>query len=230
MHARRPAGRAAVPTQMNLSELKEMKILALAKLARGLSTEAPGALRKQELIFHIRQAQQSDTPINAEGVLEVLPDGFGFLRSPDFSFMPGPDDIYVSPSQIRRFNLRTGDMIKGQIRQPKDSERYFALLAIQSINFQEPVEGKQLLLFDNLTALYPTRRINLEHKSTDMSTRIIDLLNPIGLGQRCLIVAPPRAGKTVLLQDIAQAVTDNHPDAFRNVLLIDERPEDETEN
>src|SRR6266513_5614448 len=214
---------------MNLSELKEMKILQLARLAKDLNIEAPGALRKQELLFHILQAQKSDTPINAEGVLEVLPDGFGFLRSPDFSFMPGPDDIYVSPSQIRRFNLRTGDMIKGQIRQPKDSERYFALLKVDEINFQEPVEGKQLLLFDNVTALFPTRRINLEHKSTDMSTRIIDLLNPIGFGQRCLIVAPPRAGKTVLLQDIAHAVTANHPDAFLIVLLIDERPEEVTD-
>src|SRR5471030_466295 len=168
-------------------------------------------------------------PINAEGVLEVLPDGFGFLRSPDFSFAPGPDDIYVSPSQIRRFNLRTGDMIKGQIRQPKNSERYFALLKVDSINFLEPVEGKQLLLFDNVTALYPTRAINLEHKSTDMSTRIINLLNPIGFGQRCLIVAPPRAGKTVLLQDIAHAITANHPNAFLIVLLIDERPEEVTD-
>ena len=214
---------------MNLSELKEMKILQLAKLAKDLNIEAPGALRKQDLIFHILQAQKSDTLIEAAGVLEVLPDGFGFLRSPDFSFTPGPDDIYVSPSQIRRFNLRTGDMVKGQIRQPKDSERYFALLKVDQINFQEPVEGKQLLLFDNVTALYPTRRINLEHKSTDMSTRIIDLLNPIGFGQRCLIVAPPRAGKTVLLQDIAHAVTANHPDAFLIVLLIDERPEEVTE-
>ena len=214
---------------MNLSELKEMKILALAKLARELSIEAPGALRKQELIFHILQAQKADVSIAAEGVLEVLPDGFGFLRSPDFSFQPGPDDIYVSPSQIRRFNLRTGDMIKGQIRQPKDSERYFALLKVDSINFQEPVEGKQLLLFDNVTALYPTRAINLEHKQSEMSTRIINLLNPIGFGQRCLIVAPPRAGKTVLLQDIAHAISANHPDCFLIVLLIDERPEEVTD-
>jgi transcription termination factor Rho len=214
---------------MNLSELKEMKILALAKLAKELNIEAPGALRKQELIFHILQAQKGDTPIHAEGVLEVLPDGFGFLRSPDFSFSPGPDDIYVSPSQIRRFNLRTGDMIKGQIRQPKDSERYFALLTIQSINFQEPVEGKQTLLFDNLTALYPNRPIKLEHSAQDMSTRIIHLLNPIGFGQRCLIVSPPRAGKTVLLQDIAHAVAANHPEAFLIVLLVDERPEEVTD-
>ena len=214
---------------MNLSELKEMKILQLAKLAKDLNIEAPGALRKQDLIFHILQAQKSDTLIEAEGVLEVLPDGFGFLRSPDFSFTPGPDDIYVSPSQIRRFNLRTGDMVKGQIRQPKDSERYFALLKVDEINFSEPVEGAQKVLFDNLTALYPTRRIKLEHKATDMSTRIIDLLTPIGFGQRCLIVSPPRAGKTVLLQDIAHAVTANHPEAFLIVLLVDERPEEVTD-
>jgi transcription termination factor Rho len=214
---------------MNLSDLKEMKILALAKLARELNIEAPGALRKQELIFHILQAQKSDAPILADGVLEVLPDGFGFLRSPDFSFAAGPDDIYVSPSQIRRFNLRTGDMIAGEIRQPKENERYFALLKVDRINFLEPMEGKQLLLFDNVTALYPTRAINLEHKNTDMSTRIINLLNPIGFGQRCLIVAPPRAGKTVLLQDIAHAVTANHPDSFLIVLLIDERPEEVTD-
>ena len=214
---------------MNLSELKAMKITALAKLAKELNIEAPGALRKQDLIFHILQAQKSDALIEAEGVLEVLPDGFGFLRSPDFSFSPGPDDIYVSPSQIRRFMLRTGDMLKGQIRQPKDSERYFALTKIDSINFNEPVEGAQKVLFDNLTALYPTRPINLEHSKTEMSTRIINLLNPIGFGQRCLIVAPPRAGKTVLLQDIAHAISANHPDAFLIVLLIDERPEEVTD-
>jgi len=204
-------------------------VQGLAKLAKDLNIEAPGALRKQDLIFHILQAQNTETLIEAEGVLEVLPDGFGFLRSPDFSFTPGPDDIYVSPSQIRRFNLRTGDMVKGQIRQPKDSERYFALLKVDEINFTEPVEGAQKVLFDNLTALYPTRRIKLEHKAADMSTRIIDLLTPIGFGQRCLIVSPPRAGKTVLLQDIAHAITANHPDAFLIVLLVDERPEEVTD-
>jgi transcription termination factor Rho len=222
-----PRGRAKA--NMNLTELKEMKILQLARLAKDLNIEAPGALRKQDLIFHILQAQKGDTPIEAEGVLEVLPDGFGFLRSADFSFTPGPDDIYVSPSQIRRFNMRTGDMIKGQIRQPKDSERYFALLKVDEINFEEPVEGAQKVLFDNLTALYPTRRIKLEYAKDNMSTRIIDLLTPIGFGQRCLIVAPPRAGKTVLLQDIAHAVTANHPDCFLIVLLIDERPEEVTD-
>src|SRR5207302_7510163 len=154
---------------------------------------------------------------------------FGFLRSPDFSFTPGPDDIYVSASQIRRFDLRTGGMVKGQIRQPKDSERYFALLKVDEINFTEPVEGAQKVLFDNLTALYPTRRIKLEYSKDNMSTRIIDLLTPIGFGQRCLIVAPPRAGKTVLLQDMAHAVTANHPEAFLIVLLIDERPEEVTD-
>ncbi len=214
---------------MNLSELKEMKILQLAKLAKDLSIEAPGALRKQDLIFHILQAQKSDTLIEAEGVLEVLPDGFGFLRSPDFSFTPGPDDIYASPSQIRRFNLRTGDMVKGQIRQPKDSERYFALLKVDEINFTEPVEGGQKVLFDNLTALYPTRHIKLEYSKDNMSTRIIDLLTPVGFGQRCLIVSPPRAGKTVLLQDMAHAISANHPDAFLIVLLVDERPEEVTD-
>ena len=214
---------------MNLSELKAMKITAIAKLARDLNIETPGALRRQELIFHILQAQKTETLIEAEGVLEVLPDGFGFLRSPDFSFSPGPDDIYVSPSQVRRFNLRTGDMLKGQIRQPKDSERYFALLKIDQINFEEPVEGAQKVLFDNLTALYPTRPINLEHSKTEMSTRIINLLNPIGFGQRALIVAPPRAGKTVLLQDMAHAIAANHPEAFLIVLLIDERPEEVTD-
>jgi len=214
---------------MNLTELKEMKILQLAKLAKDLNIEAPGALRKQDLIFHILQAQKSDAPIEAEGVIEVLPDGFGFLRSPDFSFTPGPDDVYVSPSQIRRYNLRTGDMLEGQIRQPKDSERYFALLNVDEINFAEPAEGSQKILFDNLTALYPTKRIKLEYNKENMSTRIIDLLTPIGFGQRCLIVAPPRAGKTVLLQDIAHAVTANHPDAFLIVLLIDERPEEVTD-
>jgi len=214
---------------MNLSELKAMKITAIAKLAKDLNIETPGALRRQELIFHILQAQKSDALIEAEGVLEVLPDGFGFLRSPDFSFSPGPDDIYVSPSQVRRFNLRTGDMLKGQIRQPKDSERYFALLKIDQINFSEPVEGAQKVLFDNLTALYPTRALNLEHSKTEMSTRIINLLNPIGFGQRALIVAPPRAGKTVLLQDMAHAIAANHPEAFLIVLLIDERPEEVTD-
>jgi transcription termination factor Rho len=214
---------------MNLTQLKSMKIMDLARLARELNIEAPGALRKQDLIFHILMAQRSEEPIDAEGVLEVLPDGFGFLRSADFSFQPGPDDIYVSPSQIRRFNLRTGDMLKGQVRQPKDSERYFALVKVDQINFEEPKEGMQRILFDNLTALYPTRAIKLEHKPVEMSTRIINLLNPIGFGQRCLIVAPPRAGKTVLLQDIAHAITGNHPEAFLIVLLIDERPEEVTD-
>jgi transcription termination factor Rho len=232
-HPRQPkARRAGGPledTNMNLNDLKEMKILQLAKLARDLNIEAPGALRKQDLIFHILQAQKSDAPIEADGVLEVLPDGFGFLRSPDFSFMPGPDDIYVSPSQIRRFSLRTGDMVKGQIRKPKETERYFALLQVDEINFEKAVEGGQKVLFDNLTALYPTRPIKLEHAQQDMSTRIINLLNPVGFGQRCLIVAPPRAGKTVLLQDIAHAISANHPEAFLIVLLIDERPEEVTD-
>ena len=180
---------------MNLSELKAMKITAIAKMAKELNIDMPGALHKQDLIFQILEAQKSDDPIEAEGVLEVLPDGYGFLRSPYFSFNNGRDDIYVSPSQIRRFNLRTGDMLKGQVRPPKDSERYAPLIKIDQINFSEPVEGAQKVLFDNLTALYPTRTINLEHSKTEMSTRIINLLNPIGFGQRALIVAPPRAGQ-----------------------------------
>src|SRR6266571_1461484 len=226
---RGPAESRPPPETMNLSELKEMKILALAKLARELNIEAPGALRKQELIFHILQAQKGDTPIHAEGVLEVLPDGFGFLRSPDFSFMPGPDDVYVSPSQIRRFNLHTGDTVRGTVRQPKEGERYFALLKVDSINGQPPEENQSKVLFDNLTPLYPTERLKLEHDSNEMTTRVVDLFAPIGKGQRCLIVSPPRAGKTVLLQHMANAITANHPEDTLIVLLIDERPEEVTD-
>jgi transcription termination factor Rho len=215
---------------LNLSELKEMKITDLSKLAKSLNIEGVGSLKKQDLIFAILSKQtETNTVVHGEGVLEVLPDGFGFLRSPDFSYLPGPDDIYVSPSQIRRFNLATGDTISGQIRQPKDTERYFALLKVDSINFETPEEGATKMLFDNLTPLYPNRRINLEHDSAEFTTRIIDLLTPIGFGQRCLIVAPPRAGKTVLLQNLAHAIATNHPEAVLIVLLIDERPEEVTD-
>jgi transcription termination factor Rho len=162
-------------------------------------------------------------------VLEILPDGFGFLRSPDFSYLPGPDDIYVSPSQIRRFNLRTGDTVRGTVRQPKDGERYFALLKVDSINGEAPEENQSKVLFDNLTPLYPTKRLTLEHDPNEMTTRVVDLFSPIGKGQRCLIVSPPRAGKTVLLQNIAHAVTANHPEVTLIVLLIDERPEEVTD-
>jgi transcription termination factor Rho len=215
---------------LNLSELKLMKITELSKLARSLSIEGASALKKQDLIFAILSAQtETNTIVYGNGVLEVLPDGFGFLRSPDFSYLPGPDDIYVSPSQIRRFNLCTGDTVSGQIRQPKDSERYFALLKVEQINFKEPEEGQTKILFDNLTPLYPNRRIRLEHDSAEFTTRIVDLLTPIGFGQRCLIVAPPRAGKTVLLQNFAHAIATNHPEAVLIVLLIDERPEEVTD-
>jgi transcription termination factor Rho len=215
---------------LNLSELKEMKITDLSRLAKSLNIENASGLKKQDLIFAILSAQtETNTVVFGEGVLEVLPDGFGFLRSPDFSYLPGPDDIYVSPSQIRRFNLQTGDTVSGQIRQPKDSERYFALLKVESINFETPEEGSSKILFDNLTPLYPNRRIQLEHDTNEYTTRIIDLLTPIGFGQRCLIVAPPRAGKTVLLQNLAHAISKNHPDAILIVLLIDERPEEVTD-
>ena len=165
----------------------------------------------------------------ADGVVEVLSDGFGFLRSPDFSYLPGPDDIYVSPSQIRRYTLRTGDTLAGHVRQPKEGERYFALLKVESINGEPATENREKVLFDNLTPLYPNERLELEHESSNMTTRIIDLLTPIGKGQRCLIVAPPRAGKTVLLQDLAHAITANHPEVALIVLLIDERPEEVTD-
>jgi len=215
---------------VNLTELKRLKTHQLAKMAADLGVEAPGGLRKQDLIFAILQTDAVRAGrVYGEGVLEVLPDGFGFLRSPDFSYLPGPDDIYVSPSQIRRFNLRTGDTISGQVRQPKDGERYYALLKVESVNGEVPDENATKVLFDNLTPLYPQERLRLEHDPNEMTTRIIDLLVPIGKGQRCLIVAPPRAGKTVLLQNIAHAITTNHPDVYLMVLLIDERPEEVTD-
>jgi len=215
---------------INLSELKRLKTAQLAHMAQDLGVEGSGGMRKQDLIFEILQAQAVKRGrVYGEGTLEVLPDGFGFLRSPDFSYLPGPDDIYVSPSQIRRFGLRTGDSISGQVRQPKDGERYFALLKVESINFGPPEENAQKVLFDNLTPLYPNEKLTLEHDPTEMTTRIIDLLVPIGKGQRCLIVAPPRAGKTVLLQNMAHAITTNHPEVHLIVLLIDERPEEVTD-
>ncbi|MGE4231740.1 MAG: transcription termination factor Rho [Bacteriovoracia bacterium] len=215
---------------MHLKELKEKKIGDLTELAKQLGIENASGLRKQELIFSVLQkSAEQNQAIYGEGVLECLPDGFGFLRSPDYNYLPGPDDIYVSPSQIRRFNLRTGDTISGQIRPPKDSERYFALLKVESLNLEDPLESKEKILFDNLTPLYPDERLNLEYDPTNYSTRIIDMFVPIGKGQRCLIVAPPRAGKTVLLQDIAHAITTNCPEVFLIVLLIDERPEEVTD-
>ncbi|HEV8308604.1 MAG TPA: transcription termination factor Rho [Methylomirabilota bacterium] len=215
---------------MNLTELKEKAIPELNAIARDLGIQGISGLRKQELIFKILQSQaERDGLIFAEGVLEVLPDGFGFLRAPDYNYLPGPDDIYVSPSQIRRFDLRTGDTISGQVRPPKDSERYFALLKVEAINYESPEAAKDKILFDNLTPLYPMERIRLEHDSEDLSTRVMDLLTPIGKGQRGLIVAAPRTGKTMLLQAIANAIAKNHPEIYLIVLLIDERPEEVTD-
>ena len=216
--------------RLNIVELKEMTIADLSDVAKQLHVGGASGLRKQELIFKILEAQtEKNGLIFGEGVLEILPDGFGFLRAPSYNYLPGPDDIYVSPSQIRRFDLHTGDTISGQVRPPKESERYFALLKVEAINFENPELAKDKILFDNLTPLYPDTRIHLETAPTDTSTRIMDLLTPIGKGQRGLIVAPPRTGKTMLLQSIAHSVTRNHPEIVLIVLLIDERPEEVTD-
>jgi transcription termination factor Rho len=215
---------------MNLSELKHKKINELAALARDLNVEGASGLRKQELIFAILQAQvEKNGVIFGGGVLEILPDGFGFLRAPDYNYLPGPDDIYVSPSQIRRFNLRTGDTISGQIRPPKEGERYFALLKVEGVNFEDPGMVREKILFDNLTPLYPNDRLRLETDPDNYSARVMDLMTPIGMGQRGLIVAAPRTGKTMLLQNIANSIARNHPDVVLIVLLIDERPEEVTD-
>jgi transcription termination factor Rho len=215
---------------MNLSELKHKKINELTALARDLSVEGAAGLRKQELIFAILQAQvEKNGVISGGGVLEILPDGFGFLRAPDYNYLPGPDDIYVSPSQIRRFNLRTGDTIAGQIRPPKEGERYFALLKVEGVNFEDPSVAREKILFDNLTPLYPDERLHLETDADNYSARVMDLMTPIGMGQRGLIVAAPRTGKTMLLQNLANSIAHNHPDVVLIVLLIDERPEEVTD-
>ncbi|WP_456433350.1 transcription termination factor Rho [Thermosulfuriphilus sp.] len=215
---------------MNLTELKRKPISELCDLARDLGIDGASSMRKQELIFAILQAQMAkEGVVYGEGVLEVLPEGFGFLRSPDSNYLPGPDDIYVSPSQIRRFSLRTGDTISGQIRPPKEGERYFALLKVESINFDDPEIAKTKIMFDNLTPIYPNEWLRLETDPDNYSTRIIDLFIPIGKGQRGLIVAPPRTGKTVLLQNIANGITRNHPEVYLIILLIDERPEEVTD-
>lgn len=215
---------------MNIVDLKEKTISELNKVAKELGVESTSSLRKQDLIFRILQAQtEMNGSIYGEGVLETLPDGFGFLRAPDYNYLPGPDDIYVSPSQIRRFDLKTGDTVFGQIRPPKESEKYFALLKVEAINFEQPEQAKDKILFDNLTPLYPQERIQLETEKGDLSCRVMDMLTPIGKGQRGLIVAPPRTGKTMLLQSIANSVTVNHPEIVLIVLLIDERPEEVTD-
>jgi transcription termination factor Rho len=215
---------------MNIVELKGKKISELTKMAKEFSIEGAAGMRKQELMFALLQSQiEKDGLIYGEGTLEILPDGFGFLRSPSSNYLPGPDDIYVSPSQIRRFNLRTGDTVSGQIRQPKESERYFALLKVEAVNYEDPEIAREKILFDNLTPLYPDRKTLLENEPDNYSMRIMDLLTPIGFGQRGLIVSPPRSGKTMLLQNIANSIIRSHKDVVPFVLLIDERPEEVTD-
>jgi transcription termination factor Rho len=215
---------------MDIAELKAKTIPQLMEVAISLSIEGTSAMRKQELIFKILEAQtQQNGLIFAEGVLQVLPEGYGFLRSPDYNYLPGPDDIYVSPSQIKKFDLRTGDTISGQIRSPKDSERYFALLRVEAVNFEHPDVAKTKPFFDNLTPLYPEEMLSVETEDEDLSMRVINLLTPIGKGQRALIVAPPRTGKTMILQKIANSITTNHKEVYLIVLLIDERPEEVTD-
>jgi len=215
---------------VNLQELKNKKISELNAIARDLNIEGASGLRKQDLIFAILNAQtEQNGSIYGEGVLEILQDGFGFLRAPDYNYLPGPDDIYVSPSQIRRFNLRTGDTVSGQIRPPKEGERYFALLKVESINFESPEAARDKTLFDNLTPLYPEEKLKLETAPDNYGMRVMELVSPIGKGQRGLIVAPPRTGKTMLIQNIANSIAENHPEVYLIVLLIDERPEEVTD-
>ena len=216
--------------EIKIEKLKEMKITELSKIAKQLSVEGVSALKKQDLIFKILQAQaEKNGLLFGEGVLEILQDGFGFLRSPNYNYLPCPDDIYVSPYQIRKFDLRTGDTVSGQIRPPKEGERYFALLKVEAVNYEDPEKSKDSVLFDNLTPLYPNERYLLESKDEDVSMRIMDMLTPVGKGQRGMIVAPPYSGKTVLLQKFANAITANYPEAILMVLLIDERPEEVTD-
>ncbi len=216
--------------RLDVSELKNTPMEELVEFGESLEVENASGMRKQDLIFAILKAKtEAKARIYSEGVLETLPDGFGFLRSPDQSYLAGPDDIYVSPSQIRRFGLRTGDSIRGQIRPPKEGERYFALLKVETINFEEPAKARHKINFDNLTPLYPEEKFNLEAPTGGMTTRIIDLIAPIGKGQRGLITSPPKAGKTMILKDIANAIAENHPEVYLIVLLIDERPEEVTD-
>jgi transcription termination factor Rho len=215
---------------LNIRELKEMNISSLTQIAKDLNVPGYTGMRKQELIFQILKAQTEQSGlIFSEGVLECLPEGFGFLRAPDYNYLPGPDDIYVSPSQIRKFDLRTGDTISGQIRPPKDGERYFALIKVEAVNFEHPDAAKDKIFFDNLTPLYPHEHLKLETVPDNLSGRVMDMLAPIGKGQRGLIVSPPRTGKTMLLQSIANSISRNHPEVYLIVLLIDERPEEVTD-
>ena len=215
---------------MNIDELKANSVAELSKIGTELGLTGLSSLRKQELIFSILEANaKRDGNLFSTGVLEILPDGFGFLRSADYNYLPGPDDIYVSPSQVRRFDLKTGDTVAGQVRSPKEGERYFALLKVDAVNDEAPGSGKQKILFDNLTPLYPNQRLRMETKSDELALRVMDLVTPLGKGQRGLIVAPPRTGKTVLMQKIANAITTNHPEVYLIILLIDERPEEVTD-
>jgi len=217
-------------TAMNIAELKRKNITELARIARELSIPGASGMRKQDLIFQILRAQaEKEGYIFSEGVLECLPDGFGFLRAPDYNYLPGPDDIYVSPSQIRKFDLRTGDTVSGQVRPPKNGERYFALIKVEAVNFEDPEVARNKIFFDNLTPVYPQERVRLETDSERITPRVLDLLTPIGKGQRGLIVAAPRTGKTMMLQAIANSITANHPEITLIVLLIDERPEEVTD-
>jgi transcription termination factor Rho len=228
-----PPAAATAPTggsRLDLAALKEMGITKLANVAKSLEIPGAATMKKQELVFQILRAQaEKEGLIFSEGVLEILPDGFGFLRAPEYCYLPGPDDIYVSPSQIRKFDLRTGDTISGQIRPPKEDERYFALIKVDAVNFEPPDRSKDKIFFDNLTPLYPAERIRMETSPENLSGRILDLMDPLGKGQRALIVAAPRTGKTMLLQTIANAITTNHPEVILIVLLIDERPEEVTD-
>lgn len=214
---------------LNSKDLKQKNIKDLTELAAKFKIENAAGMRRQDLVFHVLKRAAKLGDIFGGGVLEILPDGYGFLRSPDYNYLPGPDDIYVSPSQIRRFGLRTGDTVSGTVRPPKDGERYFALLKVDSLNFEPPEKSRGKILFDNLTPLYPQKRLNLEDQPNDYTTRVVDLMAPLGKGQRALIVAPPRTGKTVLLQRVANAISQNHPEVMLIVLLIDERPEEVTD-
>jgi transcription termination factor Rho len=228
--AAEPSADAPAKNRLDLAELKDMGIAKLAAVAKSLEIPGSAAMKKQELVFQILRAQaEKEGLIFSEGVLEILPDGFGFLRAPEYCYLPGPDDIYVSPSQIRKFDLRTGDTVSGQIRPPKEDERYFALIKVDAVNFEPPDRSKEKIFFDNLTPLYPQGRIKLETTAENISTRVLDLMTPLGKGQRALIVAAPRTGKTMLLQAIANAITANHPEVVLIVLLIDERPEEVTD-
>src|SRR5438874_113400 len=225
-----PPTSAPQQPNLNINDLKDMSIQKLTQIGQDLNVAGATGVRKQELIFQILKAQAEQSGfVFSEGVLEVLPDGFGFLRAPDYNYLPGPDDIYVSPSQIRKFDLHTGDTVSGQIRPPKEGERYFALIKVEAVNFEAPEQARDKLFFENLTPLYPQSKIALETEAENLSARVLDMMVPIGKGQRGLIVAPPRTGQTMLLQNIANSVTANHPEVYLIVLLIDERPEEVTD-